>query len=167
MTEEVKDPGHAAEAAPEEQAQEGDVFKDDLQRLSAEYANYRRRVERDRDAVRVQATLDLLSGLVPVLDDVERARRHGDLTGAFQVVGERLEGVVSGLGLERYGSVGDEFDPALHEALAQAEPDPESTVPTCAEVLQHGYRLGGRVLRPALVAVADGAAPGESEGDDG
>ena len=132
----------------------------DLQRVSAEYANYRKRVDRDRVAVVEMATAGLLHELLPVLDDVDRAREHGDLTGAFLAVGERLEGVVAKAGLEKYGEPGEPFDPAVHEALMQAEPDPSSAVATCAQVLQPGYRLsGGRVLRPARVSVAEPAAP--------
>jgi molecular chaperone GrpE len=131
----------------------------DLQRVSAEYANYRKRVDRDRVAVVEMATAGLLSELLPVLDDVDRARQHGDLTGAFQAVGERLEGVTAKLGLERFGEPGEPFDPSVHEALMQAEPDPSASVPTCAQVLQPGYRLkGGRVLRPARVSVAEPGA---------
>ena len=122
----------------------------DLQRLSAEYANYRKRVERDRVAVVEMATAGLLAGLLPVLDDVDRARQHGDLTGAFQAVGEALEALTAKLGLERFGEPGEPFDPSVHEALMQAEPDPAATVAVCAQVLQAGYRLrGGRVLRPS------------------
>lgn len=133
----------------------------DLQRLSAEYANYRKRVERDRVAVIEMATAGLLNELLPVLDDVQRAREHGDLTGAFAAVGERLEQVTTRAGLERFGSVGEPFDPEVHEALMQAEPDPDATVAVCAQVLQPGYRLkSGRVLRPARVSVAEpGATP--------
>jgi molecular chaperone GrpE len=131
----------------------------DLQRVSAEYANYRKRVERDRAAVVEMATAGLLAELLPVLDDVERARQHGDLTGAFAAVGERLEAVVARHGLEKYGAAGEPFDPAVHEALLQADPDPDATVPVCAQLLQPGYRLqGGRVLRPARVSVAEPAA---------
>ena len=133
----------------------------DLQRVSAEYANYRKRVDRDRVAVVDMATAGLLSGLLPLLDDVDRAREHGDLTGAFKGVADQLEALTTKLGLERFGTVGDPFDPAVHEALMAAESDPAQTVATCAAVLQPGYRLtGGRVLRPARVAVAE---PGASE----
>lgn len=137
----------------------------DLQRISAEYANYRKRVERDRVAVVEMATAGLLSGLLPILDDVDRARQHGDLTGGFQAVGEALEALTAKLGLERFGEPGEAFDPSVHEALMQAEPDPEASVPVCAQVLQPGYRLsGGRVLRPARVSVAEpGAAPAAAE----
>ncbi|HVM26211.1 MAG TPA: nucleotide exchange factor GrpE [Mycobacteriales bacterium] len=132
----------------------------DLQRVSAEYANYRKRVDRDRVAVVEMATAGLLAELLPVLDDVERARQHGDLTGAFAAVGERLEAVVGKAGLEKYGEAGEPFDPAVHEALMNAEPDPSASVAVCAQVLQPGYRLrGGRVLRPARVSVAEPGAP--------
>ncbi|MCW2615489.1 MAG: GrpE protein [Frankiales bacterium] len=131
----------------------------DLQRVTAEYANYRKRVDRDRVAVVDMATAGLLSGLLPVLDDIDRARQHGDLTGAFAAVADRLEQVTSKLGLERFGEAGEPFDPSVHEALMQAEPDPAQTVATCAAVLQPGYRLsGGRVLRPARVSVAEAGA---------
>ena len=132
----------------------------DLQRVTAEYANYRKRVDRDRLAVVETAVGTLLSELLPILDDVDRARQHDDLTGAFKGVGEALEAVTAKLGLERFGTPGEPFDPAVHEALMQAEPDPASTVATCAAVLQPGYRVGGRVLRPARVSVAE---PGASE----
>jgi molecular chaperone GrpE len=131
----------------------------DLQRLSAEYANYRKRVERDRVAVVEMATAGLLNGLLPLLDDVDRARTHGDLTGAFAAVGEGLELFTSKLGLERFGEAGEPFDPAVHEAVMAAEPDPTSSVQVCAAVFSPGFRLsGGRVLRPAKVSVAEPGA---------
>lgn len=131
----------------------------DLQRLSAEYANYRKRVERDRLAMVEMATAGVLSELLPLLDDVERARGHGDLTGPFKGVGEGLEAVTGKLGLERFGQVGDAFDPTVHEAVMAAAPDPASEVAVCAQVLQPGYRLaGGRVMRPARVSVAEPGA---------
>jgi molecular chaperone GrpE len=158
------EPETAASLAAEEDVLAAELTAD-LQRVSAEYANYRKRVERDRVAVVEMATAGLLHELLPVLDDVERARQHGDLTGAFQSVGERLEAIASQHGLEKYGAVGEPFDPAVHEALMQAEPDPSATVAVCAQVLQPGYRLkGGRVLRPARVSVAEpasGAGPSE------
>ena len=139
----------------------------DLQRLSAEYANYRKRVERDRVAVVEMATAGLLSDLLPLLDDVERARAHDDLQGAFKGVGEGLEALTTRLGLERYGVVGEPFDPQVHEAVMQAEPDPAASVAVCASVLQPGYRIGGRVLRPARVAVAEPGAAGGADGSEG
>ena len=135
----------------------------DLQRLSAEYANYRKRVERDRVAVVEMATAGLLNGLLPLLDDVERARSHGDLTGAFAAVGEGLESFTAKLGLERFGQPGEPFDPAVHEAVMAAEPDPTATVQVCAAVFSPGFRLsGGRVLRPAKVSVAEPGAPADA-----
>jgi molecular chaperone GrpE len=126
----------------------------DLQRVTAEYANYRRRVDRDRTAVAEQALASVLLGLLPVLDDIGRAREHGELEGGFKSVGESLEAVVTKLGLERYGEVGDPFDPTIHEALMHSHDDSLSE-PTCVQVMQAGYRLGERILRAARVAVAE------------
>ncbi len=147
-------PETAAEPQPDRVAE----LTETLQRLQAEYANYRKRVERDRLAVVETATAGLLSALLPVLDDVDRARQHGDLDGAFKSVGEALEGVTAKFGLERFGSPGEPFDPQVHEAVMQAEPDPAFTVATCAQVFQPGFRANGRVLRPARVAVAEPGA---------
>ncbi len=134
----------------------------DLQRLSAEYANYRKRVERDRQAVVEVAKAGVLVELLPLLDDVDRARQHGDLTGGFKGVGEALEALAARLGLERYGAPGEPFDPQVHEAVLQAPADPSATVAVCAQVFQPGFRVSGRVLRPARVSVAEpGAAPEE------
>ncbi|MDX6273148.1 MAG: molecular chaperone GrpE [Frankiales bacterium] len=126
----------------------------DLQRLQAEYANYRRRVERDRQAVAEQALASLLLGLLPVLDDIDRARQHGEVEGGFKVVAEGLEATLTKLGLERYGVAGEPFDPTVHEALLHTT-SPDVTEPTAVEILQPGFRLGERILRPARVAVAD------------
>jgi len=133
----------------------------DLQRLQAEYANYRKRVERDRVAVREQALANVLGELLPVLDDIGRAREHGELTGGFKSVAESLEAAVAKLGLTSYGEDGDPFDPNLHEALMHSY-SPDVTEPTCVRVLQPGYRIGDRTLRPARVAVAE---PGGDDGD--
>jgi molecular chaperone GrpE len=127
---------------------------DDLKRLQAEYVNYRRRVDRDRDVARDLAVAGVLEALLPVLDDIGRARDHGDLDGAFRTVAENLESTVARLGLERYGEPGDPFDPAVHEALMHEHSD-EVTVPTCTQILFPGYRVGERILRAARVAVAD------------
>ena len=129
-----------------------DELTADLQRLHAEYANYRKRVERDREGVRQLAVANSLAELLPVLDDVERARQHGDLEGAFRSVGESLETIVGRLGMERFGEPGDEFDPALHQAVS-SDPSPDVTVPTCVSIYAPGYRFAGRVVRPAVVAV--------------
>jgi molecular chaperone GrpE len=129
---------------------------DDLRRVHAEYANYRKRVERDRETAREAIVGSVLVELLPVLDDIDRAREHGELDGAFRTVGENLEGIVVRLGLERFGTVGEEFDPALHEALTSEQRDGIDG-PTVVSVYQPGYRSAGRVLRPARVGVADGA----------
>ncbi len=126
----------------------------DLQRLSAEYANYRKRVERDRALVAEQATGAALSALLPVLDDLDRAREHGDLVGSFGAVAEHLLSIVSKLGLTAFGEKGDPFDPTRHEAVAH-HTSSEVTAPTCVEIMRRGYLLGDKLLRPALVAVAD------------
>ncbi len=130
----------------------------DLQRLKAEFDNYRRRVERDRVAVAEQALGSVLTGLLPVLDDVGRAREHGELTGGFKSVAEGLEQTLAKLGLTAYGEPGDAFDPTIHEALMHQHAG-DVDRPTCVQILQPGYRLGERVLRAARVAVAEPETP--------
>jgi molecular chaperone GrpE len=126
----------------------------DLQRVHAEYANYRKRVDRDRDTNRDLAVGSALSELLPVLDDIGRARDHGDLEGAFKAVAESLEATVARLGLERFATAGDPFDPTIHEAITHTLTS-EVTGPTCIQVFQPGYRYKTKTLRPAIVAVAD------------
>lgn len=126
----------------------------DLQRLQAEYQNYRRRVERDRAAVKEMAVANLLSELLPVLDDIGRAREHGELVGGFKSVAESLEATVAKLGLQQFGKEGEPFDPTVHEALMHSYA-PDVTETTCVAILQPGYRIGERVIRPARVAVAE------------
>lgn len=125
----------------------------DLQRVHAEYANYRKRVERDRELIRQTAVGGVLAELLSVLDDVDRARQHDELEGAFKSVGESLEATVTRIGLERYGAAGEPFDPNVHEALTHEASD-EVSEPTVVAVYQPGYRYADRVLRPARVAVA-------------
>ncbi|HEV2374384.1 MAG TPA: nucleotide exchange factor GrpE [Streptosporangiaceae bacterium] len=141
----------------------------DLQRVSADFANYRKRVERDRQAVREQALANVLSALLPVLDDIGRAREHGELIGGFKSVGESLEAAMAKLGLVSFGDEGEPFDPRVHEALAHSY-SPDVTEVTCVKVLQPGYRVGERTLRPARVVVAEpqeaGAGQGSAAGDD-
>lgn len=142
----------------------------DLQRLSAEYANYRKRVDRDREVVGEVATGRVLAALLPVLDDIERAAAHGDLTGAFKAVADKLVTALAGLGLEPFGAEGDRFDPSVHEAVLQTEDETGAvTEPVAAPVMRRGYRIGERLLRPAMVGVT--APPADSparvaEGDD-
>jgi molecular chaperone GrpE len=154
----------AARAAAELQAAEQKLAERtaDLQRVTAEYANYRKRVERDRAAVREQAVANVLSGLVPVLDDIGRAREHEELVGGFKSVAESLDAAVTKLGLESFGEDGEPFDPKVHEALMHSY-SPDVTEPTCIKILQPGYRVGERILRPARVEVAE---PGEAEAPD-
>jgi molecular chaperone GrpE len=128
----------------------------DLQRLSAEYANYRKRVDRDRMLAAEQAVAMVLVTLLPVLDDIDRARDHGDLTGPFASVAEQLTTITGKLGLTAFGAKGDAFDPKRHEAVAH-QTSAEVTEPTCIDVMRRGYLLGERLLRPAMVAVADPA----------
>jgi molecular chaperone GrpE len=138
----------------------------DLQRLQAEYANYRKRVERDRLAVREQALANVLNELVPVLDDIGRAREHGELAGGFKSVAESLEGIAAKLGLTSFGEVGEPFDPTQHEALMHSF-SPDVTEPTAVQILQPGYKVGERIIRPARVAVAEpGGDDAEPGGDD-
>lgn len=129
----------------------------DLQRVTAEYANYRKRVDRDREINRELAVAAVLSELLPVLDDIELARQNDDLNGPFKTVSESLESVVGKFGLQRFGKAGDEFDPSIHEALTHAEREAgeEGEGPTCTQIYQPGYRLGERVIRPARVAVVE------------
>lgn len=140
----------------------------DLQRLQAEYVNYKRRVDRDRSTVQERAVRDVLESLLPVLDDIGAARDHGDLTeGPFAAIADKLEATLGRFGLARYGAVGEAFDPMEHEALMHVEWDqshrdnpalPDGAEATLVvQVLQPGYRAGDQVLRPARVAVADPA----------
>jgi len=131
-----------------------DERTNDLQRVSAEYANYRKRVDRDRTLVVEQATGAVLSALLPVLDDIDRARDHGDLVGPFSSVAEQLTAALTKFGLTPFGAKGDPFDPTRHEAVAHLT-SAEVTEPTCIDVMRRGYLLGERLLRAALVAVAD------------
>jgi molecular chaperone GrpE len=127
----------------------------DLQRLQAEYLNYKRRVDRDRDLIRENATYAALAPIIEVLDTIDRAREHGELEGGFRAVAEQLERIVAKLGLIRFGEPGDAFDPNIHEALSHIGQDPEVTVTTCKVIAKVGYRIGDRVVRVAQVLVVD------------
>jgi molecular chaperone GrpE len=137
----------------------------DLQRLQAEYQNYRKRVERDRVTVREIAVAALLENLLPVLDDIGRAREHDELTGGFKSVGESLESVASKLGLQQFGKQGEPFDPQLHEALMHSYSS-DVTETTCVQILQPGYKIGDRIIRPARVAVAEPEPGGAADAAD-
>ncbi len=143
----------------------------DVQRLQAEFQNYRRRVERDRIAVKEVAVANLLTELLPVLDDIGRARDHGELVGGFKSVAESLEMVAAKMGLMQFGKEGEPFDPTVHEALMHSySPDVSET--TCVQILQPGYRIGERTIRPARVGVAEpqpgaqGSPDAEESADD-
>lgn len=127
----------------------------DLQRLSAEYANYRRRVDRERQLVAENAAYKALTPVIEVLDTVDRAKEHGELEGGFKAVADQLERVVAAAGLVRFGEPGEAFDPTLHEALSHLGADPEVQVTTVKHLAKAGYRLGDRVVRAAQVLVVD------------
>ncbi|SMQ17802.1 molecular chaperone GrpE [Streptomyces sp. Ag82_O1-12] len=167
------EPKAASPSAEEETAPAGDTGQDvalvaqldqartalgertaDLQRLQAEFQNYRRRVERDRIAVKEIAIANLLTELLPVLDDIGRAREHGELVGGFKSVAESLESTAAKMGLQQFGKEGEPFDPTIHEALMHSYA-PDVTETTCVAILQPGYRIGERTIRPARVAVAE------------
>lgn len=155
-----------AEPVPSQEAElkaQLDERTADLQRLQAEYANYRKRIDRDREAVVNGAKASVAGELLSVLDDVERAAQHGDLTGAFKAVADKLVATLERTGLEPFGHEGEPFDPSVHEAV-QHDTSPDVAGPTVTAVLRRGYRFGDRVVRAALVAVTDhepGAAPAE------
>jgi molecular chaperone GrpE len=124
----------------------------DLQRITAEYANYRKRVDRDRELIRDMSTSVALEQLIPILDDISRAREHGDLTGTFSTVADALSTVTKRLGLVEFGKVDEDFDPSIHEALSTMEDD-SVTSQKVGTVAQVGYKVGERILRPARVIV--------------
>jgi len=126
----------------------------DLQRLQAEYANYRKRVERDRAVAHELAVASVLSELLSTLDDIDRAAQHNELSGGFKSVADQLINTTACIGLEKYGDDGDAFDPQIHEALMH-ETSADVAVPTASKILQPGYKYKERILRPARVAVTD------------
>ncbi|QOD03273.1 nucleotide exchange factor GrpE [Pseudarthrobacter sp. BIM B-2242] len=140
-----------AQGAGHEEAAE---LKNDLLRLQAEYVNYRKRVERDRAVAGEMAVIGVLNSLLPVLDDIDAARQHGDLAdGPFAAIATKLETALKTYGLVRIADTGVEFDPNIHEALIQ-QPGEDIEVDTVSQVLRSGYRSGDRVLRAAQVIVA-------------
>ena len=130
------------------------TLTNDLQRLQAEYANYRKRVERDRELVKDLAVASVLSELLGTLDDLDRARAHDELSGGFKAVADQLLAVTTKLGLVKFGSENEAFDPQVHEALMH-ENSPDVKETSVTKVLQPGYKFKERVIRPARVAVAD------------
>jgi molecular chaperone GrpE len=167
---EVQEPAQDTEPAPapaeptaEQQLAERTL---DLQRLQAEYVNYKRRVDRDRDLVRAQGEAAVLQSLLTVLDDIARADEHGELAGGFKAVADSLQQAVAKHKLEAFGAKGESFDPSLHEAVFHAGESADVEVTSIDTVMRTGYRHGDRVLRPATVGVVDPASPAAAEPDD-
>jgi molecular chaperone GrpE len=158
MTENINETvDESVEVAAEVEAESFDLtatLTADLQRLQAEYSNYRKRVERDRAVASEIAIASVLSELLSTLDDIDRAAQHGELTGGFKSVADQLINTTTKLGLEKYGQDGDEFDPQIHEALMH-ETSADVKVATASKILQPGYKFKERVLRPARVSVTD------------
>lgn len=149
-------PGSAADAARVSELEELVAERTaDLQRLQAEYANYKKRVDRDRSLARQGGIEAVVLDLLPVLDSVEAAREHDELVGGFRLVADELEKITTKYGLEVYGEPGEVFDPQVHEALMHMPYEGEITETTVSAVMQKGVKLNERVLRPARVAVAD------------
>ena len=133
------------------------TLTNDLQRLQAEYANYRKRIERDRLVAHEMAIGAVLTELLALLDAVDLAEQHGEVTGGFKAVADQLNSITSRIGLEKYGSEGEAFDPQIHEALMH-ETSADVAVATASKILQPGYKYKERILRPARVSVTDPAA---------
>jgi len=131
-----------------------EVLTEDLQRLQADYSNYRKRVDRDRAVAYELAVASVLNELLPILDDLDRARTHGELEGGFKSVADQIENAVTKIGLIKFGEAGTPFDPQIHEALMHLTSSEVSEV-TATEILQKGYKYKERVLRPARVTVTD------------
>ena len=141
-------------AAPDQVTDPVAALTTDLQRLHAEFAIFRQRVDRDRAVAHENAVAAVLSELLSLLDDIDRAEEHGELTGGFKAVAEQLNSITSRIGLEKYGTAGDAFDPQIHEALMHDEPS-DVAVATAVKILQSGYKYKERVLRPARVSVTE------------
>ena len=131
-----------------------EVLTEDLQRLQADYSNYRKRVDRDRAVAHELAVASVLNELLPIIDDLDRARTHGELEGGFKSVADQIENAVTKIGLVKFGEAGTPFDPQIHEALMHLTSSEVSEV-TATEILQKGYKYKERVLRPARVTVTD------------
>ena len=159
------DEGVEEAAAPDENAKLLAERTADLQRLQAEYANYRRRAERERQAAGEGAISRVLVDFLPVLDNLDRARQHGDLTGGLKAVADQLDTIFGKLGLVAFGEPGDSFDPSIHEAVLHGESD-EVTEPTCTTVMRPGYKHNDRLLRAAMVGVSDPTVPQQEPEED-
>ena len=142
------------EAAPVQETDPVAALTADLQRLQAEYANYRKRVERDRAVAHELAIGSVLTELLATLDDIDRASEHNELTGGFKAVADQLAAITTRIGLEKYGTAGDAFDPQIHEALLH-DTSSDVAISTASKILQPGYKYKERILRPARVAVTE------------
>jgi molecular chaperone GrpE len=149
MTEEVTEVSEATESIDPVAA-----LTEDLQRLQAEYSNYKKRVDRDRLLAGEIATAATLIEFLPILDDLDRASEHGELTGGFKAVADQVLNATKKLGLEKFGETSTTFDPNIHEALMH-ETSAEVKETTVTKILQFGYKYKERVLRPARVVVTD------------
>ena len=147
------------EAAPVQETDPVAALTADLQRLQAEYANYRKRVERDRAVAHELAIGSVLTELLAILDDIDRAAEHNELTGGFKAVADQMAAITNRFGLEKYGTEGDAFDPQIHEALLH-DTSADVAIPTASKILPPGSKYKERILRPARVAVTD---PAEAE----
>ena len=143
-------------AAPDQETDPVAALTADLQRLQAEYSNYRKRVERDRAVAHELAIGSVLTELLATLDDIDRASQHGELTGGFKAVADQLSSLTNRFGLEKYGTDGEPFDPQIHEALMH-DTSADVAVATASKILQPGYKYKERILRPARVAVTEPA----------
>jgi molecular chaperone GrpE len=154
MSEDIIVEEAVTEAAPDQETDPVAALTSDLQRLQAEYANYRKRVERDRALAHELAIGSVLAEFLSVLDDIGRAESHGELSGGFKAVADQLAAITNRFGLEKYGTEGEAFDPQIHEALLH-DTSADVTVSTATKILQPGYKFKERILRPARVAVTD------------
>ena len=149
MTEEVTEVSEATESIDPVAA-----LTEDLQRLQAEYSNYKKRVDRDRALAGEYATSTALTELLPILDDLDRASEHGELTGGFKAIADQILNATKKLGLEKFGETPSSFDPNIHEALMH-DTSTEVKETTVTKILQPGYKYKERILRPARVVVTD------------
>ena len=154
MSEDITVEEVVTEAAPDQETDPVAVLTADLQRLQAEYANYRKRVERDRALAHELAIGSVLGEFLSVLDDIDRAEAHGELSGGFKSVADQINAITTRIGLEKYGAEGEAFDPNIHEALMH-DTSADVAVPTASKILQSGYKFKERILRPARVSVTD------------